>query len=145
MNHRLTSEFVQEFVYELRTYVALCEEVLNLATQENQALAGRAEHQPFEFDLKRKDLLPDIESLLTKLRQRRQAWQQIPAPIRENCEEVKPLFQTIQNLVMRVLLLDRENQQAMLRRGLVPANHLPAAIVPKPNYVADLYRRNYTA
>lgn len=145
MNHLLTSEFVNELVYELRTYVALCEEVLNLATQENQALAGRAEHQPFEFDLKRKDLLPDIESLVIKLRQRRQAWQQVPASVRENCQEVKPLFQTIQNLVMKVLLLDRENQQAMLRRGLVPSNHLPAAVVQKPNYVANLYQRNSLA
>jgi len=39
-------------------------------------------------------------------------------------------------------LLDRENQQAMLRRGLVPTRHLPAAAVQQPNYVASLYQRN---
>jgi hypothetical protein len=52
------------------------------------------------------------------------------------------LFQNIQSLLMKVLVLDRENQQAMLRRGLVPARHLPAVAVQKPHYVASLYQRN---
>ena len=52
-------------------------------------------------------------------------WQQVPRPSANSVEEIKPLFQSIQNLLMKVLLLDRENQQIMLRRGLVPASHLP--------------------
>ena len=142
MNPPLTSEFINGLVLELRTYAALCEDILSLTTEENQALAGQTAYESAEFHQKRKTLLPDIESLLIKLRQRRLVWQQVPAAVRESCEEVKFLFQNIQNLVMKVLLLDRENQQAMLRRGLVPSNHLPAAVIQKPNYVANLYQRN---
>ena len=145
MNNSLTAEFVKGLVFELRSYVALCEEILSLTTRENQALSGHADYQPLEFHQKRKTLLPNIELLLTKLRHRRMAWQQVPTSERERCEEVKPLFQNIQNLLMKVLLLDRENQQAMLRRGLVPTEHLPAVPVQKPNYVASLYLRNFAA
>jgi len=45
----------------------------------------------------------------------------------------------------QVLLLDRENQQALLRRGLLPARHLPAAAVQRPHCVADAYRRHTRA
>jgi hypothetical protein len=145
MNPSLTAEFINGLVLELRNYLVLCEEMMQLATRESQALSGAADYSPAEFHQKRKTLLPDIESLLIKLRRRRLAWQQVPASERERCEEVKPLFQNIQNLLMKVLLLDRENQQAMLRRGLVPTAHLPAAAVQKPNYVAGLYQRNFAA
>jgi len=38
--------------------------------------------------------------------------------------------------------LDRENQQALLRRGLVPARHINACSAPPSNFVATLYRRH---
>ncbi|HEY5234493.1 MAG TPA: hypothetical protein VIK35_13265 [Verrucomicrobiae bacterium] len=142
MNNPITSEFTAALVFELRSYLNLCEEILALAMRENQALCGQTNYQSFEFQQKRKSLLPNLESLSTKLRNRRIVWQQASPSEREHCQEIKPLFQNIQSLVMKVLLLDRENQQAMLRRGLVPARHLPAAAVQQPHYVANLYRRN---
>ncbi len=144
MNNTITSEFTAALVFDLRSYLDLCEEILALATRENQALSGQTNYQSFEFQRKRMSLLPILESLSAKLRNRRMVWQQASPSERESCKEVKPLFQNIQSLVMKVLLLDRENQQAMLRRGLVPARHLPAAAVRQPHYVASLYQRNST-
>jgi len=37
--------------------------------------------------------------------------------------------------------LDRENEQALLRRSLVPARQLPSVNRQRPHFVADLYRR----
>jgi hypothetical protein len=145
MNNSITSEFTAALVFELRSYLNLCEEILALATRENQALFGQTNYQSFEFHQKRKSLLPNLESLSIKLRNRRIVWQQASPSERECFKEIKPLFQRIQDLVMKVLLLDRENQQAMLRRGLVPSRHLPAAAVQQPHYVASLYQRNSTA
>ena len=145
MTHFLTPEFISGLQLELRSYLALCEEILNLTRSENQALLSPADYQPVQFNERRTALLPQIDSLLAKLRSRRLVWQQVPAAEREGCDEVNSLFQNIQNLLMKVLLLDRENQQAMLKRGLVPALHLPPAAVQRPNYVASLYQRNSVA
>jgi hypothetical protein len=142
MNDTISAEFTAGLIFELRSYLNLCEEILTLAVRENQALSGQAAYQPLEFHERRKRLLPDLESISTKLRQRRIVWQQVPASARAECQEAKPLFQIIQGLLMKTLMLDRENQQAMLRRGLVPTKHLPAAAVQKPHYVAGLYQRN---
>jgi hypothetical protein len=48
----------------------------------------------------------------------------------------------LQNLIVKILQLDRENQQALLRRGLVPARHVTSCAAPPSNYVASLYLRN---
>ena len=141
----LTPEFIDGLVFELRTYHALCEEVLTLTTRENQALSSPTAYQPVEYNEKRTGLLPRLDTLVGKLRSRRQFWQTVSPSDRDRCEPVKALFQSIQNLLMKILLLDRENQQAMLRRGLVPTRHLPATPVRTPNYVASIYQRNSSA
>jgi len=145
MNNSITAEFTAGLIFELQTYRGLCEEIMSLAVRENLALSGQIDYAPSEFHQKRKRLLPDLESISQKLRQRRMVWQQAPASERERCHELKPLFQNIQSLLMKMLQLDRENQQAMLRRGLVPIQHIPAAAVQRPHFVASLYQRNCAA
>jgi hypothetical protein len=142
MNTTLVTEVVHALMADLRAFAAISEEILRLSTREHQALSGQADHQLAEFYEKRKTLLPDIESLLRKFRNHRMTWQQIPQAQREHFKELKTLFQSIQGLLTRVMVLDRENQQAMLKRGLVPVKHLPGMAVQQPHYVADLYRRN---
>jgi hypothetical protein len=73
------------------------------------------------------------------------AWQKISPAERDRCGEIKNLFQEIQNLLPRILMLDRENQQEMLRRGLIPPAQLPPPAAQQPNFVAGLYRRHAVA
>ena len=136
--------FLTEMTQDLRDYAGICEQALALTTNENQALAGTTGYQPFEFYRQRNELLPRLNNAVRLLRKWRQAWQQVSAVERAGCAELKVLFQKVQDLLMRVLLLDRENQQALLRRGLVPANHLPPAAGQRPHYVAGLYQRHAT-
>jgi hypothetical protein len=147
MNNDSTApEFLTALARDLRMHLGFCETALALATEENRALTGTGDYQPFEFHQKRKALLSGIDSSLLRLRTWRQAWQQVDPADRARCGEVKPVFQKIQDLLMRVLLLDRENQQALLRRGLVPPKHLSLAAGPQPShYVASVYRRNAAA
>jgi hypothetical protein len=144
MNSFFTADFAAALSAELRSFLAHCEDVLTLVLRENQALCGRLEYQPGEFSHRRKDLLPKLEQALINLRSQRAVWQRSSQAERGRCEEVKSLFQSIQGILMKVLLFDHENQQAMLRRGLVPAQHLPPAAVQQPHHVARLYQRNST-
>jgi hypothetical protein len=134
MNPTLTPEFAG-LTLDLQSFRALCEEVLALATRESQALAQQ-NYQPGEFNQKRKSLLPELESVLAKLVVHRKG-----RPSSAQPEEIKTLFQGIEGMLMKILQLDRENQQALLRLGLVPANHFPAVAAQHPHYVADLYQK----
>jgi hypothetical protein len=127
---------------ELRGFLDLGREFLALFTEENQALRRPQAWSPRDFQDQRNRLLPRLESGLIQLRSFRQDWERMPAGQREFCGELNNLFRDIQNLLPRLLLLDRENQQEMLRRGLFPAAQLPPAAAQRPNFVASLYRRH---
>ena len=140
MNPPIATAFSANPAAALRTFQTLCEEALALTTRESRELANDASYNFTEFNQWRKRLLPQLESGLIYLRSQRQKHR--PA---SHTGEIVQMFQTIQSLMMKFLQLDRENQQALLWRGLVPARHLPAAAAQQPHYVAGLYRQHARA
>jgi hypothetical protein len=136
--------FISELTNLLRGYSALCEEALELTIRESQALAADGDYQPFAFYQGRKALLSRLEHSLSLLRTWRQACQRLDPQERGQYIEVKTLLQSVQDSMVRILMLDRENQQALLRRGLLPAQHVQSFSSPQPHYAAQLYRRHST-
>jgi hypothetical protein len=139
-------EFLAALVGDLKVHLIFCENALALAAEENRTLHLPESFEPRLFQPQRQRLLLGLDLSLTRLRTWRQVWQEISPEEQERCSLVKPLFQSITDLLMRVLVLERENQQALLRRGLVPPRHLSLAAGPQPpHYVANLYRRHAAA
>jgi hypothetical protein len=130
---------------DLREHLGLCHECLALFTVENRMLRNSPTWQPTELHEQRKRLLPRLDSVLIKLRVARDLWSNISQAERERSGEIKNLFQEIQNLLPRILMLDRENQQEMLRRGVLPPSQLPPVQAQQPNFVGNLYRRHAAA
>jgi hypothetical protein len=95
------------------------------------------------FDTK-KGLLPRLGRSLDELRIYRASWQKLSAAERMQYPEVASLFRQSQDLIMKIILLDRDNEQTLLRRGLIPPRSLPSANAQRPHYVAGLYRRQST-
>lgn len=62
--------------------------------------------------------------------------------VRQGHPEIAELLRENQNLIMKILVLDRENEQALLRKGLVPLRHVPPANRQRPHFVSNLYQRN---
>ncbi len=137
----------QEIAAELRTHHEVCREFLALFTGENSALRSAQDWQPAGFADQRKRLLPQLESVLIRLRSCREQWSQMNAGERARCGEINQLLRDIQNLLPRLLQLDRENQSEMLRRGAVPATQVAAVAQTavasqRPHFVAGLYQRH---
>jgi hypothetical protein len=136
--------FVHELMADLRSYQTLCEELLGLASRENGALSGDS-YDASEFTNCRKDLLPRLDKALTTLRNRRQDWQRQGLEHGSLSSEIKNLFQAVQDVIMKILLFDRDNQQGLLQRGLVPARHLPTVAARQPHVINAAYRRYHTS
>lgn len=132
-------------IEDLEAHYRLCEEILELARRENQALRDPDQPSAFENYQTRKRLLPRLNESLDALRRQRASWQQLSPAERAAQRDVAALMRRNQDLIMKILVLDRENEQCLLRRGLVPPRHLPPASRQRPHFVADLYRRNRLA
>jgi hypothetical protein len=68
-------------------------------------------------------------------------WQKFSLDERARHPEIGMLLRQNQDLTMKIILLDRENEQSLLRRGLVPPRELPSVNRQRPHFVAELYRR----
>lgn len=132
----------EDLAVALRQHLALCQEALELIEREARALCEADPAPQFTLQQGRKSLLARLDESLPRLRQQRAAWLKLPAADRARQPEVAALLRQNQDLIMKALVLDRENEQTLLRRGLVPPRHLPPANRQRPHFVAELYRRS---
>jgi hypothetical protein len=131
-----------EMARDLRAHLALSEALLLIVEREGQMFRTPGPVSNFEYAQSRKNLLPQLDQSLARLKRHRIQWQRLDPETRKQNPEIASLLRLNQDLAMKIVVLDRENEQSLLRRGLLPANHLPPANRQRPHYVADLYRRN---
>ena len=133
-----------QMLTDLRQHQLLSREILSLAERESQALRQPSPGQPAvlqEVSDLRRLLLPRLSESLEKVRKHREHWQTLTASERSSQPEIAFLVRQTQDLIMRVLLLDRDNEQGLLRLGLVPAREMNSVSGKRPHYVAGLYQR----
>jgi len=126
----------------LREHLAVCNDLLALAQRESEALANPAPYPVAETRARRQELLSRLESSWREFAAQRAKWQRINPDGGEPSPGFAGLLQTTLDTIMRVLVLDRENEQGLLRRGLLPPQSLPSAERQRPGFVAGLYERN---
>ncbi len=127
---------------DLQHHLDLANNALRIVTEESTALRNNDEARAKELRADRKQLLSDLTGALDRLRQQRHIWLALPASERASRDLERRLMRDLQDLLMKVMMMDRENEQLLLRRGLVPPHHLPPAERQRPHFVADLYRRH---
>jgi flagellar biosynthesis/type III secretory pathway chaperone len=131
----------QELEASLKDHLCVCQELLQVIEHEAQALRRTDQPSLQEFYERKKNLLPRFNQSLDSLRKHRVNWQRLSLDERGSWPEVGLLLRKNQDLTMKMIVLDRENEQALLRRGLVPPRALPSVNRQRPHFVADLYRR----
>ena len=135
----------KEIIDQLNEHFRVCQELLKATEEEGQTLRRPGQPSLAEFYQRKKDLLPRFNQSLDGLRKHRVDWQRLSLDERARWPEVSMLLRKNQDLTMKIIVLDRENEQALLRRGLVPPRELPSVNRQRPHFVADLYRRQGTA
>jgi hypothetical protein len=133
-----------QILKDLNYHFAVTQELLDLAEREGQALRQPASASLFDFYQTRRNLLARFTQSLDAVRQHRLNWQRLTLEQRAEFPQVTALLRRNQDLTMKVIVLDRENEQHLLRRGLVPPRELPSVNRQRPHFVADLYRRQGT-
>jgi len=133
---------LSEFIHDLKTHKNLCEDILKLVCNEHARLRSSDENPGVETSGTKKKFLAQLTESLNKIREHRTAWLRLEPALRQEHPEIAELLRENQNLIMRILVLDRENEQALLRKGLVPPKHVPPANRQRPHFVTSMYQRH---
>ena len=126
----------------LQEHLGVCADLLLLAQKEAEALRQPGPFPAAQIQAERKDLLARLESSSRLVASQRNRSGQLNALGCESPTELVDLVRTTLDTIMRVLVIGRENEESLLRRGLLPARSLPRAEQSQPNFVALTYQRH---
>ena len=128
---------------DLKSQLMLNAELLGHLELESRQLRQPDAPPPTASVEARREMLPRLEEALSRIREHRGYWLSLNPEVRAGRTEIRELLRRNQDLIMRLIVLDRENEQLLLRQGLIPPKHLPPVNRQRPHYVADLYRRSH--
>jgi hypothetical protein len=135
-------ELIESISKNLSLHRQTCEELLELMERENQSLRTEKEFAHGESARIRKKVLALLAVSLERIKADRGKWLKLDRSFKAGYPEIVDLLRQTQDVIARVMLYDRENEQLLLRKGLVPATHIPSLNRQRPNYVAGLYRQH---
>ena len=134
---------LEQLANELRTHHDLCNSILSTVQHEHQQLNSGSVKDLKDFFKHRNGMLDQIKDAQQKLFAQKAAWQQLTPEERNAQPEIAGLIQKNLDLIMKVVLIDRENEKLLLQNKLVPPNHLPPAGRQNPSLVAQRYRSKH--
>jgi flagellar biosynthesis/type III secretory pathway chaperone len=131
----------RELLAHLKAHQLVAQDLLRLVEREGQALRQGGDDSLQPFFVEKQALLGRLKDSVARLKELRAEWTALSSAHKAEFPEVPVLLRQTQDLTMKIIVLDRENEQALLRRGLVPPREIPSANRQRPHFVADLYKR----
>ena len=125
---------------ELQTHISLCGEILVVVQQEHQKLKTSAVDDLAALQAGRQGMLERLNAAQESILTHKEVWTRLQPTERQQRPDITNLLKQSTDLIMKIVSLDRENEQLMLRNKLVPPSHLPPAQRQNPNLVAKMYK-----
>lgn len=135
-----TQPSFEQLASELRAHLDLCGGILATVQQEHQQLKSGGVKDLKQFFQHRHGMLEQVTSAQQKLFAHKAAWLRLTPDERTAHPEIGGLIRKNLDLIMKVVLLDRENEKLLLQNKLMPASHLPPAGRQNPSLVAQRYQ-----
>jgi flagellar biosynthesis/type III secretory pathway chaperone len=126
--------------YALQSHIELCGEILAVVQQEHQQLKTNQVEDVTQLQEARQGMLERLTSVQAEIVHHKDSWMTLTEVQKQSMPEIGQRLQHCTDLIMKIVSLDRENEQLMLRNKLVPPSHLPPAERQNPNLVAKLYK-----
>ena len=126
--------------HQLQDHATLCGQILTIVQQEHQQLKAGTVDDLAAFQASRQGMLERLTPAQEGILAHKEAWTSLPPAQRQARPDIAQLLKQSTDLIMKIVSLDRENEQLMLRNKLVPPSHLPPAQRQNPSLVAKLYK-----
>lgn len=129
------------FEADLSKHLDTCKEVLKLLETENTILSGTGEIHWTDSIARHKALLSQLNENSAKLREHREKWLKLDPETRGKYVQISELIKQNQEVILKIIMLDRENEKLILRRGLLPPTKIPSLRPTSNSFLAALYKK----
>ncbi|MCS5525668.1 MAG: hypothetical protein NZ737_01150 [Candidatus Poseidoniaceae archaeon] len=135
-----SQEELVALAHALQAHIDLCDEVLATVQQEHQSLKTNQVEDLTQLQNSRQEMLERLTTAQAGISAHKDAWGALNKAQKQTMPEIGQRLKQCTDLIMKIVSLDRENEQLMLRNKLVPPGHLPPAERQNPNLVAKIYK-----
>ena len=135
-----SSDALSALANELQSHITLCGEILVIIQLEHQKLKTSAVDDLTALQADRQGMLEALNAAQEGILSHKEAWTRLQPAERQQRPDIANLLKQCTDLIMKIVALDRENEQLMLRNKLVPPGHLPSSQRQNPNLVAKIYK-----
>ena len=139
-NAEPSHEELVALAHALQAHIDLCGEILQVVQKEHQQLKSNQVDDLTQLQETRQGMLERLGAAQSKISSHKDAWSNLSQSQRQSMPEIGKRLSLCTDLIMKIVSLDRENEQLMLRNKLVPPGHLPPAERQNPNLVAKIYK-----
>jgi len=129
----------------LTSYIEILENIFSIIQKEGINIDSMRAGESAEALIlagERKSILVKLNDFISEIKRLRVWWQSLPQSERIKHREFNAAIQQAQNLMLKIITRNRENEQKLLRLGKVPPKYIPSAECQRPHYVARLYGKN---
>lgn len=141
-NSELPDQFFQTLKADLAEHIEVCKAVYHIIEREARALTNpQSDHDFAHTNNAREQFLPILDKSLKKLKNHRSVWENLPIGVKSSQPEIKALLTQGQDMIMKIITLDRDNETRLLKSGAIPIDHIPSAKRQQPGFVARMYQQ----
>ena len=134
----------KSLINELNEHLTLCGEAYELVQEENRILNSETPREAYAHTDRRKGLLERVTGSMVRVKAHKALWGKLSPVERAKSMDVSNLIKQNMDLIMKTVMLDRENEKLILQHGMAPPNQLPSSRQNNPTAVAGIYRRHST-
>ena len=131
-------------INELNEHLTLCGEAYDLVQEENRILNSPTPRDAYAHADRRKELLERVTGSMVRVKAHKALWGQLSPAERAKSMDVSNLIKQNMDLIMKTVMLDRENEKLILQHGMAPPDQLPSSRQNNPTAVAGMYQRHST-
>ncbi len=129
---------------ELHDHLLVVEEAYELVEEEHRVLNSPSPREAYANADRRKELLDRVTGTMVRVKAHKALWAKLTPNERSKSMDVSNLIKQNMDLIMKTVMLDRENEKLMLQHGMAPPDRLPSSQQNNPSAVAGMYKRNST-
>ncbi|MDP7051829.1 MAG: hypothetical protein QF600_07880 [Verrucomicrobiota bacterium] len=134
----------QSLISELSEHLTLCGEAYELVQEENLILNSPTPKDAYAHADRRKELLERVTGSMVRVKAHKALWEKLSPAERAKSMNISSLIKQNMDLIMKTVMLDRENEKLMLQHGMAPPDRLPSSRQNNPTAVAGMYQRHST-
>lgn len=131
---------------DLKDQIEICKAIYHIIEREAKALnsQSRSSETP-SFDhtnQAREKLLPLLNRTTDRIKKQRKVWEDLSPEQKASKPEINDLVVEALNMIMKIIKMDRANEENLLKNGSIPIDQIPQSLRQNPGAVANIYKQN---